>query len=404
VAATSIGGAHDVEVGRAFAIDPRLSESGAFAGSGGNGGAAQSESRGLALGDSAVTLYDLAVGGGANGFGTRVGGSATSQAVGTGTGSSPVEVHAWAIGGGGLSSPVTRGGDASANARAEGLGSVLATSRADAGTVNTRTAGAAHARSETVGAAGSATAEALSSGGRFSFVRGIAEAPVVASAEVEARADASGSLPSATLDGSVDAFSFVTATGERPEIWGRAALGVFDRQGLDDDDDILLHSGDDIVLHAEAVFEQPSLNLGLLENLVVSFLAVEVASEDFEEIRFQIWNGETALVDEDFDEVDDAVDFFEGTLDLALGPGTVPLDLHFVLELESERAGAGFSTLFALGTIPIPEPSTGNLLLVGLLLLSTRRAGRGTRLKGGRCGCAVMRSRAAASSCRAPRG
>jgi hypothetical protein len=110
---------------------------------------------------------------------------------------------------------------------------------------------------------------------------------------------------------------------------------------------------------------------------------------EFEELHFEIRNGERVLVDEDFDEADDAVDFFQGTLALALGPGIVPLDLHVVLELESERRGSGFSTLFALGTIAIPEPSTGSLLFVGLVLVSARRARRRTRLEGSRFGCGV---------------
>jgi hypothetical protein len=250
----------------------------------------------------------------------------------------------------------------------------------------------ARARTEATGAAGTATAEALSGGGRFTVVSGVAEAPVFGNAVVAARADATGVLSPAALDGSVDAFAFVTATGESPDVWGRGALGLFDRQGIDDDDlrrhsddgdlrrhpdhsDILLHSDDDdILLRSEAVFANPSLNLGSLENLVVSFLSVEVGDEDFEELRFRIRNGETTLVDEDFDEADDAVDFFQRTLELALGPGVVTLDLHFVLELESESAGSGFSTLFALGTTVIPEPSTGALLALGLLLIAVRRA------------------------------
>jgi hypothetical protein len=150
-------------------------------------------------------------------------------------------------------------------------------------------------------------------------------------------------------------------------VWGRAALGLLDRQGLGDSD---------IRLRSEVVFEQAALNLGSNPTLFVSFLSVELGSAAFEELHFQIRNGEMELVDEVFSEVGAAEAFFQGTLGLVLGPGVVALDLHFVMELESGGAGSGFSTLFALGSIPIPEPSSASLLLVGLVILSARRARR----------------------------
>jgi hypothetical protein len=386
---TTRGDGDAVQVGRVYAADPRLSETGAFGGAaifaGATGGDAQSRSIGVALGDSEVRVYDLAVGGGTGLRGTP--GRAVSEAQGRSAGDAAVAVHALALAGAGGST--TR--ETTAHASGEGLGSVLADAIADA----SRTSSAARAQAGAVGSDGSATAEARSAGGRFTQTRAIATAALVASAAVEARADSFGAPPAAGLDGSVDAFAFVTATGERPEVFGRAALGLLDRQGLDaDHHDIRLRSDEDdddeIPLRAEAVFAQPSLNLGSSGSLVVSFLSVEVGSEEFEELRFLIRNGETTLLDEDFDETDDALEFFQGPLGLELGPGVVPLDLHFVLELESERAGAGFSTLFALGTIPVPEPSTGSLLLAGLVLLARRRATSSSEVRParGRAPCA----------------
>lgn len=278
-------------------------------------------------------------------------------------GSSAVDVNSLAISGRGrgTTTDVT-----AADAVGQGLGAVHAKATANA----TETRDLSRARAEATGSSGGATAESLSGGGRFSMTRAIAEAPVVTSGVAEARADATGFLAGPGLDGSADAFSFVTATGEVPEVWGRAALGLLDRQGL---------AGYDILLRSEAVFAQPALNLGSLPTLVVSFLSIELGTTAFEALRFQVRNGETSLFDETFSEVGAAVDFFDGTLDLALGPGVVPLDLHFVLELQSGGANSGFSTLFALGTMPIPEPSSAILLFVGLLLL----AARGSRRTGG---------------------
>jgi hypothetical protein len=111
---------------------------------------------------------------------------------------------------------------------------------------------------------------------------------------------------------------------------------------------------------------------------VLSFLSVEIGAEAFQELHFRIENGELALVDEVFSDVASAVGFFNGALDLfdaaELPGGFSPLDLRIVLELESAGVGSGFAARFALGSVAIPEPSTGALLLVGLLaMVSTAR-------------------------------
>jgi hypothetical protein len=313
----------------------------------------------VAVGDSEVRVYDLAMGGAAI-LPFLAGGHATSQALGTNAGQSTVEVHSLAIHGAGGARP----GMTSAEAVGRGLGAVFATATADA----SATSDASHARAEAVGSSGGAKAAALSGGGRFASTSAIVLTPIVGSGLAEASADATGVLPAAGLDGYTDGYAFVTATGERPEVWGRAALGLLDRQGL---------TGDDLLLRSEATFEQALLNMGTASSLFVSFLSVEAGSAGFDELRFLIRNGETALVDEVFGEVDDAVEFFQDKqFAFVLGPGVVPLDLHFVMELDSGGVGSGFSATFALGTIPIPEPSTGSLLLVGLVLLAVRRPRR----------------------------
>jgi hypothetical protein len=372
--ATTRGDGHAVQVGRAYAADPRLTETGAFGGGMGTspfgsqiGGDATSQSSGIALGDSEVRVYDLAVGGSGN----TAGGRATSQAFGTTAGFSSVDVNSLAIAGSGV-----RSGETSASADGRGLGAVSATATADASQLRLAAAGA---RAEASGSSGSANAEALAAGGAFARISAISEAPVTAASVVQTHADATGILPSPRLDGSADAFSYVTATGESPDVWGRAALGALDRQGL---------AGNDILLHSEAVFEQPTSGFGSVQALTLSFLSVELTSVAFKELRFHISNGNTDLVDETFGQMSDALAFFQGTLDLRLG--LAPLDLQFVLDLESGGAGSGFSTAFALGTVPVPEPSTASMLVAGLLLLSAQRiahprrpAGRPTRRRAG---------------------
>jgi hypothetical protein len=354
---TTHGDGHTVQVGRSYAADPRLSEFGAFGGTpppsspfppvSGGGGDANSDSTGTALGDSEVRVYDLAVAG-------STAGHSASHAVGTSAGSSSVEVSSLAI----------SGNTSTAHAVGRGLGTVLVSARGD----GAGSRGLADARAEAEGSSGAASSEAFSSSFRFTTTRAIAEAPVASAAVAESHAASTIALPGAGFAAGVDAYAAVTGSGERQDIWGRAALGLNDRQGLD---------GDDLTLRSEVSFERASpLNVGTQGFLSVSFLAVEAGSVDFEALTFDVRNGQTQLAHQVFTDVASALAFFSNPLRLAVGTGFVPIDLHFVLELESGGAGSGFAAVFALGTAVIPEPSTGGLVVVGLAILSARRTRR----------------------------
>lgn len=279
-------------------------------------------------------------------------------------GSSLVDVHSLAIHGSSGRGVVAKAGTVTADAVGQGLGLVSATATANA----LKSGNPSLARAEATGSSGTALAESLSGNDRFSYMAAFSEAPVVSSAVAKTSAAVTGALPGVTLDGTSDAFSYLTATAPGQEVWGRVALGLLDRQGLDDDD---------IVLRSGAVFSQSLFDWSVGPDLFVSFLSVETGSEEFQELRFQIKNGSTALVDEIFTEMEEAEEFFQGTLHLEIAPISLSgVSLEFVMELESGGVGSGFAATFALGAVPIPEPSTGSLLMVGIVLLAMRRVRR----------------------------
>jgi hypothetical protein len=174
---------------------------------GGEGGRATSLSIGRALGDAAVTVFDVARGaaGGpslASGDSAR-GGDAQSIAFGAGNGRSPVEVHADAEGGaaGGerraVSTPIgVVGGSALASAEAEGRGRVVADARAAAGRSQPGqgAGGSAEARASAVGRSGEVRA-AVGSIGYNLDVEARAIAELASRASSGARVAIAASLP-----------------------------------------------------------------------------------------------------------------------------------------------------------------------------------------------------------------
>src|SRR5262249_6065069 len=90
------------------------------------------------------------------------------------------------------------------------------------------------------------------------------------------------------------------------------------------------------------------------------------------------------LADELFTDAEAALAFFAGELTLdpspvALAAASSALDLHIVLEMTSDRAGAGFATTFALGATPGPEPATAVVCVLGFFVLAAAPGPLGTR-------------------------
>ncbi|MGH7337265.1 MAG: hypothetical protein ACREI7_06795, partial [Myxococcota bacterium] len=383
VSAQTHADGHDIRVGQAFASDPRQSLMGAIGGNGGitadghgGGGDASGTSSGVALGDSSVEVYDLAIGGSplqGGAFDRIHGGDASSLATATTAGSSRAVAHSLAIAGSGLGGA----GEATSDAHAEGRGEVdaSAVARVAPGTFSLtdvpNTIAQANARG--VGSSGSASAAASSGGTSFGTIVGaqaFASATVLGDAAVAVRAGGDGLLTSAALRSApADATTLVTRGSTQTTFWGSAAVAL---------DDTQVHDGTDILLRSEAAFSGSTSASALAAGLYVSFLSVELDQEEFDELALRISNGSMSVFERIFDDAAAAIEFFGQNLflsDLTSVSPTFPgrFDLQIALELTSDRTGGRFATTFALGSTPIPEPTTGTLTVLGLIVLVTRR-------------------------------
>ncbi len=103
------------------------------------------------------------------------------------------------------------------------------------------------------------------------------------------------------------------------------------------------------------------------------------ATAAFDRLALRISNGTNAILERIFEDAAAAAEFFgqnlllSGLTSVTTSPGA--FDLHFVLELTSDRTGGRFGTVFALGTVAIPEPATGTLMVLGLIVLVVYRRG-----------------------------
>jgi hypothetical protein len=405
--ATTLAGGHNVTVGGSgvFGAIGGLGRRGgpsSLKGEAGDGGHANSRSVGIALGDSVVSVHDRAIGG--EGLS---GGQSDSHAEGSNVGAENVNVLSEATGGrarwqGGNAgranavgfgrsttgqvsvSSVATGGDmisispfgtvgrAVADAQAVSGGDAIASATAHAGLLFGPSApaveGNAMARStaKATGTTGGVQALATGSGGEIGTsafrTMAVSNAIVGSAASAEARA---GSSASGALSSTADAAAFVTGSHSRQGEWGRIGLNLNSTQ-----------ASPDIVLRAEAGFENDAIANDPLEGVYVSFLATQIPDAVFVDVNFRIENAGENLIDEIFSSADEARVFFEAVIDLGELSAQLSaqfVDLRFILEMPETQEGSGFGIYLAVGTVVVPEPGTGVLMLIGLVLMAPRR-------------------------------
>ena len=123
-----------------------------------------------------------------------------------------------------------------------------------------------------------------------------------------------------------------------------------------------------------------ALQVSALQEVVVRFLNPESLASGFDELHFRAELRDQIVVDETFDELVQAIAYFDdrvlelGTFGIDTGDTfhpTAPLRLSF--DLTTSEQGAGFGLDLLVGLTAIPEPSTALLLVLGLFVLGARR-------------------------------
>jgi hypothetical protein len=380
--------------------------------SGGTGGSAL-VSAGAESADGDGAHASVTARGGAGGIGPGSpgvpgdGGSADASANAVSQGTGLASAFATAIGGVGgrfaflpepLSSPNGSGGDAIAMANASSEGEAIARAGAAGGysrvlSEDLGVDGDALARAIASGSNGSATAMA-STGGLDMSITMRASAFLNSTVTAEAQANASGGLPTTPAD-RVDAFA---GMGSRP---GSAAV----EEAVEDSPQVAAaFTGDaiDIVLGLGRVDftnldnGDPSernaqieilVGVSALQQVVIGFMNPEFLLSGLDSLRFLAMHDGRLLADEQFDEVEEALDYFDDRV-LNLGSGFEPecsipgrpgesascFVSPLVLDIawRGSEQGSGFGVDLIVGLAPIPEPGTALLLVVGLAVLAAR--------------------------------
>ncbi len=360
---------------------------------GGRGGNASSRSEGIADGNSFVQVYDVAVG--ALGRNSSVsagdGGDASSIAIGRNAGIAAVEgegiqglvVIADARGGyggqnsSGLPGAVRRGANGSAVANASGFsgpGDVAVTATTATGfqgvTIGLLSSETATARSEAMGVGGRGLVRAISTSnaGELGVSAFDTSAVAVVSVASLARAESSaGGSATSVFQSDLDAAAFVGGSHSRTGEWARVGLQLRGSQ-----------VGPNIILAAVAQIGSVELVADSLDGVFVSFLDTRIDDDLFSTVRFRIENAGELLLEQVFDRAEDARVFFGTVLDLGDYDDALMItgiDLQFTLLMDSTTQGARFGTYFAVGTVVVPEPGTGMLLVMGLILMARRSRG-----------------------------
>ena len=281
---------------------------------GGNGGEADSESVGTALGNSSVLVVDRAEGGsGGEGRGDLgapgTGGIARSSALGVGAGTALVQASASAVGGRGgrndisISSPGFdgRGGEAIASSTARGLGEVAALATAEGGGGSSRpgVSGAASARALAEGTSGEARAQAIASGFALGGLHAMASAAVASQAIAEAHASAGDDFERRALGG-VDAFAIAAGLPSQSDVLaiGDGNLQVANAFAEDALDIVLTVAevgfsntqsigGNLESRSAEIEIFPDVLEVSALQDVMVGFVNPEFIGSGFDSLRFR---------------------------------------------------------------------------------------------------------------------
>ena len=349
---------------------------------GGRGGDAASVSEGIAEGDSFVQVYDLAIasqGGRSNAI-AGDGGDASSMAIGRNAGFERVVVVSEAHGGFGGSSSSSipgvggRGANGSAVANAFGfsefgeldVAATTATGVRGVRTVLLSTGNAvAHSVATGMGSQGLVQATSMGNAGEVGFSAFETNATAIVSvgslASAETRA---GGSAAAVFQSDADAAAFVNGSHSRAGEWARIGLQLGSSQ-----------EGPDIILASAARLDSNELIPDSLDGVFVSFLETRIDVDSFSTVRFRIDNAGETLIEQVFDRAEDALVFFSTVLDLGDFDDALTIteiDLQFTVLMDNSTQGARFGTYFAVGTVAVPEPGTGTLLVLGLMLMARR--------------------------------
>jgi hypothetical protein len=373
----------------------------------GGGGHAQNQSFGQAMGDSEVKVFADALGGsGGSPWGQPTaqggnGGDALAQATAIGAGTSHVSSRARAAGGQGGDNLLSggEGGNATATAMAQGLGEVEATAIATAtagyaARLNPAAGGVAQATAEGRGASGQVRADAGVGTQAGAILRARVTRDVAGPTTVETKAaqglalsafasaipfatsEVAGSalLSAAPVAEDVDwALSNHTGLAEFVDVHSNvdiAAIGEWHGRGI----------GGTELVHQETDFEITLLAPNDDGSLVLAIMALEVTDQGFESLDFRIEiKGEVVGEEQTFSDLAQAEEYFATLIDL--GPAffnpwnwqeEVPTVQVFFDATFRDTQSIGFG----LAAVVIPEPSTGLLLALGLVVIATRRAQR----------------------------
>lgn len=351
---------------------------------GGSGGHATSRSEGVAEGDSFVQVYDRAFG--ARGRNSNVsagdGGNARSMAIGRNAGFEGVVVVSEAGGGFGGSGPSfgpgppQRGANGSADASAIGfstLGELDVRAISVVGTQGVTTgilsAGDAVAHSVATGTGSQGFVQAMSTGNAGEVTVSAFETNAIALVSVGSVATAetrAGRSAADVFHSAADAAAFVNGSHSRDGEWARIGFQMASTQ-----------EGPDIILASTARLDSNEMSPDSLDGVFVSFLDTRIDEEQFSTLRFRVGNAGETLIERVFDRADDALVFFSTVLDLGDFDDLLTIteiDLEFALSMENGTLGASFGTYFSVGTVAVPEPGTGTLLALGLVLMARRRS------------------------------
>jgi hypothetical protein len=295
-----------------------------------------------------------------------------------------------------------RGGDADALARAQGLGEVVALAEATGGGSGALRrdfpglSGNARARAIGIGASGSATAHVLSTG-ELSGLQLTAKASVHSEANVETMIDASGAFQKRPL-GLRDAFAIASqAPGDAAVEAAIADHAQVAAAFADDEIGVVLNlaqigfkgrqetDGDAATHRAELEIIPNVFEVSVLQDVMIGFMNPEFFGSGFDSLRFRASNRDETLINVSFDELDEALVYFDDrVLDLGgFGAGcTEPIpglpsfcllsSLELIFDWTSDEQGAGFGLDLIVGLTPVPEPSSVLLVALGLAVLAAR--------------------------------
>jgi hypothetical protein len=352
------------------------------------------------------------------------GGSAEATAetliAGGGSGPSPVSVSAYAKGGNGGAFFVTglppahggRGGNARAESSAHSSGEVMSLATAIAGQGGFPYAppywspsGMAEARASAIGTGGEARAEAGTSGFELWGLNAEASASVRSHAIVESRAEV-GTPSLANSLGDVDTFAIAEGRPDLGEVQAATqgsneVAGLFTGEAIDITLSLgrigftrLQEADGSAALQSAALTILPNpLEVSALQDVILGFSNPQFLGAGFDSLRFRANNRDETLIDVSFDELDEALDYFDDRiLDLGGfaagctdGGGFGRRDFCFVSPLElifdwtGSEQGDGFGVDLIVGLAPIPEPSSVLLMALGLAVLAVRARSRPTR-------------------------